>query len=493
MREYEGMFSAVNSGLRAFKQDPKPSLIDCFNAMPMGEEGLWVHEPVMLIEPLAPVCGDWEVTHPWPQIRFGTEYNVGFAVADADDCSTGVPVDDEQVVFYEVTKNGDNWIVDPMGTLGYLSRISQVDMVDFGQFYVVCSYGQLSGVDYINSIYRIPWAEKPTTQIGACDVATIPKFITGCNFNGQAVVGGISSGQTFWANCGLASVCWSGIGNFNFLPTDNVTAGYTHMNWGKEGTGIVYKIRKLGNNVVVFGSGGITALTPVSDPVSTFGQQNLSLCGVASGNHVAGDDENLGWIDNNFDFWIMSGKVSAKKKLGYREWFSVMTGDIVVSYVTEKKRFYICDGVTCYVLAEGGLYSCHQLVTSLGVFDNELVGLFEDTGDTSWRVETNEIDFGQRSFKTLQFVEIMKSDEMAAVKVKFRSSLMASDYSELDWKNVNPNGIVYCPVSGIDFRICVSGSEYPLSTNLLSAIKFRFKMTDKRNIRGLYGTDKNSA
>ena len=495
MKEFESSFTALANGLRAFENSSDPALLECFNALPMGAEGLQPHEAVTLIEPLLPDCGSWTVSWPWPQIVFGSYYALGFALADTEDCSTGVPYEDDSLMLYEIVKDG-SWSVDPMWDLGPVSMIDQVDVADFGQFYVVSTFGyDADDEPVVESYHRLPGINKPNIQYQAAEIdgndgaAEFPAFITACNFNGQAVVGGILSDNPIWHDRDLHSVCWSGIGNFDFNPERTMEAGFADLDWGQNGQGIVYKVRKLGQQVVAFGSGGISLLMPVSDPVSTYGIRNLSMPGVASGNHVAGDETIVGWIDVNNDFWLMDANAKSKK-LGYREWLSALTGTIIVSYVPGRKRFFISNGTKGYVLAEGGLYECHQCLTGGGLHQEQLCGFFVNNADYEWRVETTDLDFKQRAFKTVEFVEVHGASELVSARVKYKSTLVGS-FNALAWKSVNPHGVLFETASGSDFRIGVKGTDYRLSTDIIDGIKVRVKLTDKRNIRGLYAADKN--
>jgi len=487
MREFEVTFNSFN-GLRAFKHSVKPGLLECYNLMPGGDEGLLPYEPILQLEPLAPACGLWIVDEwPWPKVFFGSKVILGFALADAHDCGSGIPNYNEQIVLYEMTNDG-NWSVEAMKSLGFSTNIDQINVVDFGYFYVVSAFGYLNQNPNIFCVARILDTVKPNAQYNIGDISSFPPFISGCNFNGQAVVGGIKSINDIWSDRKLYSICWSGIGNFDFNPFNDVTAGFVDLPWTENE--IIYSVRKLGNQVVVFGSGGVVALHPVSDPVSTFGIRNLSLPGIRSGNHVAGDDNLVGWVDINNDFWLMDGTLKSKK-LGYQEWISELdNGDIVVSFLSEKKRFYIATKSLCYVLSEFGLSSCHQKMTSVGKYQDDFYGFFLNTLDYEWRLETTNIDFKQRGFKTLQSIEIHGIDEYVSGKVKFKSRISDENYQETDWKSFNPNGILSVIVSGSDFKFCVSGNNY-LTTRGAQEIKLRLKQTDKRNIRGLYNANPN--
>ena len=447
-------------------------------------------------------CGTWDVTWPYPQAIFGKYYTLAFAaVAAIGDCTTGVPAANNSLMLFEMYCNtSDVWTASYGFDLGAHAYIDQVDILDFGPFYAVSAFGYNGNTPVITCALRLPDIAVGASAFTAIVTSQVPDFISGCNFNGQAVIGGISSSNALWEDRGLGSVCWSKIGSFDFRP--GVVAGYRDMEWGEYGEGIVYKVRKLGNFVVVFGDGGVVGLIPTSKPVTTFGYKNLPGAGVRSGNHVAGDEHVQGFIDSNYDFWLMDARLQAQK-LGYREWFKDLleythvSNDYrtLMSYVPSKKRFYISNGNECYVLNEWGLYECNQRVTSAGDYRGKLLcGFFSDNADYEWRLETNELDFKQRGLKTLQNVEVagryVKTAGSMSTRVKYKNNDLSATWSALSWIPLNPKGIAFPIVSGSEFRVGVKGTDYREADLSLDEITMRVKLIDKTNVRGLYNANK---
>jgi len=487
MKEFESSYNDIARGLKAFGAGKEIGLQECFNAMPMGDEGLLPHEEIQAISVATSYLGDWRVAWPWPQVVFGSYYTLGFSQTD------------DLISLFEMYYDGADWSVDQMTDIGNASEINQVEVIDFGQFYGVSCFGyNTDNEPVIETMIRMPGIEKPSYQFELARVyedasedyktPRFPKFICGCNFNGQAIVGGILSDHPMWNDRGLHSVCWSDIGTFDFNIERGRTAGFADMDWGVNGQGIVYKVMKVGNAVGVFGSGGISILLPVSEPMVTFGKKNISFLGIASGNHIAGDDSLVVFVDHYRDLWMMDSKFNLKK-LGYRSWLSGLASSFKISYVPEKKRFFISDNTICYVLTESGMYSCHQQTPAVGVYQGELWGFVRDSGDYEWRVETDEIDFKQRALKTLQFIEVHGASEQTETLVKYRNNIADDEFKELPWKKLNNQGIVYYPVSASDFKVSLKGDDYRESDYLLSSLKLRVKQTDKRNIRGLYNAN----
>lgn len=443
-------------------------------------------------------CGTWTVTWPWPQAIFGKYYTLAFAVADTSDCATGVPAADDSLVLYELyCSEADAWTADYIADFGSVSKINQVNVVDFGPFYAATVFGYNAGAPVITGVIRLPGIAKPSVQYTSLETSKVPKFITGCNFNGQAVIGGIISTNATWEARGLQSVCWSRIGEFDFRPLENRSAGYRDMEWGEWGEGIVYKVHKLGNFVVVFGDGGSAVLVPQGRPISTFGYKNLPIPGVRSGNHIAGDEHLMLVVDTNYDLWLIDNQIKPRN-LGYREWMKSLltytheTNDYrtLVSYVPSKKRFYLSNGYVCYVLTEQGLYTCNQRVTSAGDYRGKvLCGFFSDNADYSFKALTDTVNFGYGGKKTLQHVVVkgryVKSTYKLQARANYKNDVSSATFTETTWKNLNPQGALAPIVTANEFRVGVKGADYRSADLQLDEILFRVKLVDKHLVRGI--------
>jgi len=443
-------------------------------------------------------CGSWSVTWPWPQAIFGSYYTWAWAVADTDDCAAGIPAGDDDLILFELyCSTSDVWTGDYIASFGAIENINQVDIIDFGSFYAATAFGYSGGSPTITGLIRLPGISKPSTQYTSLETSQVPEFITGCNFNGQAVIGGIISTNATWEERGLSSVCWSRIGQFDFRPDEHQTAGYRDMDWGEWGEGIVYKVRKLGNYVVVFGDGGTSVLIPRRGPAVTFGYKRLPIPGVRSGNHIAGDQHVQAVIDTNYDLWLIDSSMKPRK-LGYREWFQDLltytheSNDYrtLATYVPSKKRFYFSNGNDCYVLTEYGLYTCHQNVTSAGDYRGKvLCGFFEETADYEWRAETAPMNFNQAGFKTLQHAVLqghyVKSTYNPYLRVKYKNDVGSVTYSASDWKELNPQGALAPIITAQQFKVGIKGTDYRSSELLLDSIDLKIKVTDKHLIRGI--------
>ncbi len=438
--------------------------------------------------------GDWSVnTWPWPQVVFTSYYTIAFALVTTN-----------LSIFELYCDTSDVWQGSGIISLGTVANIDHVDVADFGPFYAISRMGVVNNVVYVDGVIRNPGAGAPLTT--ALPTTNIPTFGTCCNFNGQGIIGCIAHGDdASFGDMGYNSVAWSAIGRYDFRVYDDsrqreleTTAGYHNMDWGEWGTGLVFKVKKLGKGVMVYGDGGKAFLSPeFVDPMFTFSKDNLPGEGIPSGNHIAGSDKIHGFIDNYGDFWVVDAKFQMQK-LGYREYLSALTqANVRVSYAPSKKRFFISDGVTGYGLTEQGMYSTNQLITSAGDYRGTFTGFFADSADYEARIETGILDFNQRGFKTLQLLELganyTKGTEKLQTSVKYKSDYQSNTFGQTPWIDVNPHGISTPMITASEFKLLAKGSDYRNAVISIDYLIARLKLSDKRNIRGPHGFSKTSS
>lgn len=379
-----------------------------------------------------------------------------------------------------------------------------IDFADFGWFYAM-SYAEMSSDSLGVYCYtRDPDLASSIIAVNSLPSAVCPEFISCCNFKGQPILGGIISTDASWTQLGMCSVAWGAIGQWEFRPSSNRTAGYIRMPWSDWDEGLVHKVKRLGDIVMVYGNGGRAGLRPFNQSMATgFGLiDTINGTGVDKGFHVAGDNRVHGFLDTNNEFWIVDAGLKFEK-LGYKEWFDDLLQEnediaagtpLVVSYDSTNKRFYFGGYSSSYVLTEWGLYSTHQSVTSVGNYrGNVLCGFFKDLGDYEGRVKIMDRDFAQRGLKTLDHMElgvdyIPSGDESVLIGVDTRYKYN-EDFRSGDWIRINESGFGYLGKTAVDFRIKAKVSDYRNGNPKIDSMKVRYKVVDKRSIRGQYNVD----
>jgi len=438
--------------------------------------------------------GTFTVTWPWPQVVFTTQYVLVFALADyglaTGQAASGV----DTVVLFELYNSSDTWNAQAWLDLGSASDITSIDIMDFNLFY---SVNVLRPDKTVDNYTRNPRTDTLGETHTTLPTSNCPNFVTGCNFNGQAIIGGVvGNTDASWEYANSGTVLWSGIGSFNFRYVEDKTAGSAQVPWGEESHGWVFKVHKLGSVVMVYGDGGRMALVPHSSPVSTYGVQKLSGPGIANPNHWAGDETIHGFISTEHEFILLDSELK-ETNLGYKEWLEDLDLSITkVSYEPLKRRFFISDGTIGYVFKDGGLYTCNQLVTSVGIYHGRVFcGFFADSGDYEIRITSDTLDFNQRGLKTLEGIEpsadyysVDSSGDNRTLKVssKFKTTNQArqTDFRQAAWSVVNNLGIGRVRLQANEFRLQLKADEYRDAFFTIDNIKVRIKLTDYRNIRG---------
>ncbi len=454
MREVTFTLDKLNTGLRTDDSQPinSPGLLELYNLKP-GPLGLSAYEAITNRK------GSLTFSWPYPILFVGTNYK--FILTST--------------TLYTVASN---WAQTSQltTTAGYLW-----DFLDLGTYCIFTNGTKMIVRDAIAGTYSAINYN-----------STMPRFSTGCVFNGQLVVGNI---KTTWHGCGTCSVIWSSIGTNDFTPgVNNIKgsvneAGFrTQMHWNGE----VFKVRQLGNAIVIYGDNGIGSLFPSNE---YFGYRELKSFGLASRNAVAGDKNKHLIVASDGTLQLVTFKVSAYgstyeeiTELGYSEFISTMTlANIVVSYDPRNDEFYISDGVKCFLLTTKGLCQIFQLVTSVYRDSTGLNGVTYDTTDTEARLTTDVYDFQERGIKTVMGLELGSYHPSGGGTY--------SGYGRIDYKYdksvaittgvnilLNPSGVMTQPSGGIEFKF---GCKFTNYINVkLDYLKVDVKMTDRRFMRG---------
>jgi hypothetical protein len=424
--------------------------------------------------------GTWTTSWPWPRVYHTGRIFVGLAV------------DTTYLSLFELYNTSDVWYAERILQLDTLTDVISVDVSGFGPFYLVainCSDGPKC------------WYRKPNDPIAAGALKeienneSVPRFKTSCNFKGQALLGGIHSSKIPWSDLTSCSVVWSKIGQLEFNPYTAPDAGFVPMPWDDYGEGEVYKLKRAGNVVVVYGDAGRALLAPyTSNAAVGFGLKELTGAGISSPTHVAGNENTHCFIDTNHDVWLVTDQPQFQK-LGYREWMDELfaTGDdVVVSYSSQKKLFYFSDGNQCFVLSEYGMGECNQCPTSVVNYRGIQAGFYDDTEDYEFRLQFAPMSFGTTSFKTLEtldfLVDYVKTSGVLTAGTDFKYYYNES-FRTGDFLRVNLQGSVTPNITASEFKIKLKGTDYRSATALkVKDCNGTIKFVDKRMIRGTYAS-----
>uniref|UniRef100_A0A6M3JB42 Uncharacterized protein n=1 Tax=viral metagenome TaxID=1070528 RepID=A0A6M3JB42_9ZZZZ len=437
MKEFSTTFKeGLVKGLRSDERNPRNSeaLVECYNLKPT-EVGLIAYEPIA--NPLTGVSADW----PFPQLFLGQDVRV-LATATA---------------LYELS----TWT---LGTAkATVTETNRWDFIDFGSYLILTNGLKLCIRDYAGT-----WSTNDYTS-------TIPRFATGCNFNGQIVAGNVKS---TWHGCGTGSLIWSRIGSVDCTPGGDNEAGFRNTPW----EGDVLRVKKLGKGIVVYCENGIGVLSPYQQ---TFGWDSLIEVGIPAMSAIGGNENIHVFVDTDGNLWRIKKDFSIQK-LGYREYMNLMTAaDIVVEHNPVLREFHISDDSYGFILTEKGLGKCYQEVTTVAVDNGTSYGVFHDQSDAQARIITDTLDFGLRGLKTLQTVEVggYHSSGTVSAYAQWRVDKTAA-LTTSPTVLVNPDGVSTLVVTADEFRVGLTYTSY--SGVEVDYMNFKLKLSDKRYVRGKY-------
>jgi hypothetical protein len=259
--------------------------------------------------------------------------------------------------------------------------------------------------------------------------------------------------------------------------------------------GSIYKVRKLGDFVIVYGSGGIAALIPHEN---TFGLKKLTSLRVVSSAHIAeGEHSHLIYVSNIGELWLIKENQQLERVAQIEP-----SSEVVLTYNPDDMEFYICGDEKSYILTKDGLCDTPLAISSWAYLDDSLIcsgGTIEedesnpDLSTTDFLVVTDIIDSGMRRMKTLTAVEVGGScgagnPFYVAVEYRYDNNSL---FTRSPWIRTTKEGAVFPNITAPEMRICIKSSDP--TTAYLQYVTCRIKLTDKRYVRGLYATDQINA
>lgn len=353
-----------------------------------------------------------------------------------------------------------------------------MELADFG------SYAFMT-----NGVIMIYWDTGINDWQEAIAHVNIPMMRTVCNFKGQMIGGCVLSA---WHDCDDTFIVWSKIGEADFTPHRKNEAGFRRDPFGGE----VYHVRRLGDNVIVYSSRGITMMSPTASPAATFGFKELHDVGLKNRGAMNGDYKQHMFIDLEDNVWRLSEK--GLEELGYIEYVKALDtthgpgipNDLIINFDSYKRDFYISDGVKSLLLSPYGMANYPYQVSAVWYDDEDdhgLCGLPEsiDPPDYENLLVSHIIDMGYRAQKTIFSIELGSAAKDAKIAIDWRMHSLV-DFQRTAFVPINPEGIATLIVTGTEFRVCVKSDYFVTEFSSLDYITLRWKMTDLRGLRGVY-------
>lgn len=408
--------------------------------------------------PLPPII-DMHYNWPFPQYIPGESHNF-LVVRDATV---------QEDIVYSI--NNDHTIVTHIYDIDELTygRGNLMEVADFGEY-----------VFMTNGVIMIYWDPSIVDWRKVVVEDDIPMLETICNFKGQTVGGGVRS---TWHDCDETFYVWSMIGQMDFTPDRKNTAGYRRCPFG----GRVLNVRRLENKVVGYSTAGITLLSPVDEPVVTFGFSELDDIGILNKGAVASSVDFRRHVYVGKDYRLRQVTNEGVKLLGYKQSMDDLSGeDIIVSYDPVNKDFYIGNSTKTFLLSAKGLSEIPQHPSAVWGREGETYILPDAIDDYEALIISEGFDFGYRGQKTIFSVEtdmILADNPQAAIDYYLSPSV----FGTTGFVPINHEGIAPVIAAGSAFAVRIKFDPTYDNTRI-GYIKVRYKMTDLRGLRGVYAS-----
>jgi len=442
MRELEFLYlNGLKVGLKKVDKIPinDQVLTECYGVR-VGEFGLETYEPLDNSITNMPTTS-W----PFPQI---------FKGARANYCITR---DEDGDKVWKLTDNVLTLIKElDVETYGVGEMF---EFVDYGSFIILSNgvvfiYGNVDAGAYFTS--------------GALEISPTVKTI--CNFRGQLIGGNVTSD---WYDCGSNSIIWGKIGSSDFSVGNDNVAGYMNM----LSPGEVVKVKSLNDSIIVYTTTSVYRLTPYEN---TFGIKQMLDIGIPCITAVNGNLQNHLFVDTIGRLWSVNDE--GVKKLDYSPYISNISDPLVI-YDHIKGDYYISDLFNSFLLTRNGLSEIFQFVTAVWN-DSGINGYTYDSIDQEFRLTTNFFDFGYSAMKTIFSIEVGgQYSNPLYYSISWRKD-RSVDMETTEWTQLNDVGFGVRPISGTEFQVNLKSISYEHVN--IDYLKVRWKMTDIRNIRGIY-------
>lgn len=359
-----------------------------------------------------------------------------------------------------------------------------------------------------NSRYAtIPLTADPFGESGTNWNSTWSHPVAGCFHNGQVILVGASESTASPSESRL--IRWSEIGALRFLGHTGTTVGTAGQAYiTDDDNDILMRCLPLGKAIIVYGSYGVYAMVPVSEPIPTFSVMRIANTGINNPlASAAGHDRHI-FVDRLGCLWAVGADLKPVN-LGYQHLFedtikrtdiTDSTGIISILYNRADNEFYIGNGVETFLYKDDVVTRLGCIITgfcdfrgvqtkdeeTVEIYREDLLGFCVGTNDLELGLQTTVLDFKTPGFKTIDQVAIggdLDISMSVSIMVEYRNSRFEA-FKETPWRRVSPQGVARINVTGSEFRINVRC--FPFDGVQIDYLSLAWKVVDRRYIRGAY-------
>lgn len=249
-------------------------------------------------------------------------------------------------------------------------------------------------------------------------------------------------------------------------------------------SGDIYDMFALGEQVFIFGEDGIASMAMTGEASgAAYGITGSQPFGIKSRGAVGGDIASIVFIDNLNQLWIITPE--GLDRLDFSEYMAELEGQIFITKDPDEPLFYIGDGTTSFVLNNGRLTRVFQTVSATSGAYAFRAGASHDDSDESARFETDKLDIGISSLKTLTGVHLGVSDPLIGT-AQVTAQSKGKEYSS---KKVSLNKENYAAprTFGSGHRVLVELDSYEDID--MNRIRLNWQLDDRRQVRGIFSTE----
>lgn len=439
MKEFELQYKDLGVGLRRESRTVRnrAGLVSCYNLVPRETS----------LEPYSPISCPFSatVTWPFPQIFTLSKYNLYVL--------NGSLYSFDEDFNLTLLLIGPGWDAEPW------------HVADFGTYVIMSNTKGVMYYDVTAGLWKRSFS--PTS--------TYPSMSSVCNFNGQLIGCGVTSS---WYDCDSNSVVWSDIGSLDLTLDQMNLSGYQHM----PVKGNALCVKPLGKGVVIYGDTYVYYMYPA---MQTFGFMQLAGYGIANRNAVAGNVHQHAFVDSTGKVRFINAEL-AIKELGFQEFlYPLLEETLIASFNEAENEYHFCTDAVNYILTEEGKLASHlQSITSIGSTADGPICMAQDLSDESGFFITDSLDFALRGQKTIQALEFgLNSDQDCQAAVMWKNNYQGS-FTQSPYRPLNHEGVAHVFAAGSDIRAKFYTPDY--SYTFVDSLRIKYKVTDKRFVRGIY-------
>ena len=249
-------------------------------------------------------------------------------------------------------------------------------------------------------------------------------------------------------------VKWSAIGALNFEITRSNVAGERPLDW----KGTVWALKWLGDKIVAYGENGVSLLIPID---VKYGLKTIYHTGLYGKQAVVDIGDAHYFIDSVGQLLKLD---PTRKLIGYAEYLRELTSSVVMSWDSQDRLIFICDGLRGFVFDPETSSLCRGPINVSGIgYQNGqryVVGP-EVINTPNLEFTTDIYDFGGRFGKHITSIEVgvdtIGYDIELEMAVEYRLN-KSEAFIQTSWVPLDNCGIAFINCFGYEFRFHLRAS-----------------------------------